>query len=97
MEGRDSLFDEIQSQVALVAESILRFIEKPTALPQENTLLKEIEVAFSDLTRLITINDATSGKVIAESVSEMEDFLKLMLRLMQEIITRKENEFPFEA
>ena len=86
MEGNESL---LESQVALVAESILKFIERgsSTALLEENNLLKDIGVAIDDLIKLISANGVTSGRAMVESLSDMEDFLMLMLRLIQEMTT----------
>lgn len=88
----DPCFDQVESQAALVAESILKFIEAPESdssatLLQENRLLEEIEVAFDGLVKLISDNDVTHGRAIAESLSEMEEFLALMLRLIQSLMT----------
>jgi hypothetical protein len=95
-----SLFDEVESQAALVAESILRYVETPErnsskTLQQGTSLLKEVEVAFDGLVKLISANDVTSEKIVAENMSGMEDFLKLMLRLMQEMITSTALVFRF--
>ena len=90
----DNCFDQVESQAALIAEGILKLVEPPeqnssTALTQENNLLKEIEVALDNLVKLVSKDDINSGKAIAEGLSNMEDFLRLMLRLMQEMMTSK--------
>ena len=90
----DNCFDQVESQAALIAEGILKLVEPPeqnssTALTQENNLLKEIEVALDSLVKLVSKDDINSGKAIAEGLSNMEDFLRLMLRLMQEMMTSK--------
>ena len=97
MESRLSV-DQVVSQATMVAESILKFVEtserdSSTALLQENILLKEIEVAFDGLTKLISTNDVTAGKAIAESLSEMDDFLRLLLRLMKEMTRSRDCQF----
>lgn len=90
----DNCFDQVENQAALIAEGILKLVEPPeqnssTALTQENNLLKEIEVALDSLVKLVSKDDINSGKAIAEGLSNMEDFLRLMLRLMQEMMTSK--------
>ena len=99
--GTDSLFDQMESRAALVAESILRYVETPdrdssTTLQERNSQLKEIEVAVDGLAKLVSANDVTSERAIAESLSKMEDFLRLMLRLMQEMITSTDNRFHLD-
>ena len=88
----DDLFDQVESQAALVSEGILKLVETPDTEEdaQESTLLKEIEVALDSLTKLLSKNDVRSGKEIAERLSDMEDFLSLMLRLMQEMMTSED-------
>ena len=90
MEGNgDSL---LEFQVALVVDSVLKLIESlesgsSTALVQENNFLKDVGDAIDDLVKLISANDITSGKAMVENLSDMEDFLRLMLRLIQEMTT----------
>ena len=85
----DSFFDQIESQVALVAEGILKTLDQESSrsVQQENCLLKEIEKSFDDLKKLTSVNSVTLKKAIAENVSNMDDFLRLMLRLMQDMLT----------
>ena len=88
----DDLFDQVESQAALVSEGILRLVESPgteedSSAAQESTLLKEIDLALDSLTKLLSKNDVRSGKEMAERLSDMDDFLSLMLRLMQEMMT----------
>lgn len=92
------LFDQVESQAALVAEGILKLVEplgleedSSTSEIHESRLLEEIVVALDGLTKLTSKNDVRSGKEIAERLSDMEDFLRLMLRLMQEMMTSEEN------
>ena len=92
MEDGADIFDRVESQAALVAESILKYVDSPErdsskTLQPGNSLLKEIEVALNGLAKLISANDVTSEREITESLSSMEDFLRLMLRLMQEMMT----------
>ena len=87
-----AIFDRVESQAALVAESILKYVDLPErdsskTLQSENSMLKEIEMALNSLAKLISANDVTYERAIAESLSSMEDFLRLMLRLMQEMMT----------
>ena len=88
----DDLFDQVESQAALVSEGILKLVETPgtkedSSAAQESALLKEIEVALDSLTKILSKNDVRSGKEIAKRLSDMDDFLSLMLRLMQEMMT----------
>ena len=87
-----TIFDRVESQAALVAESILKYVDLPErdsskTLQSENSMLKEIEMGLNSLAKLISANDVTYERAIAESLSSMEDFLRLMLRLMQEMMT----------
>lgn len=89
MEDSETVIDRVESQAALVAESILKYIDIPER-DSSKTLqhsLKEIEMTLNGLRKLISANDITSERAIAESLSRMEDFLRLMLRLMQEMMT----------
>ena len=85
----DSFLDQIESQVAFVAEGILKVLDQESSksVQQENCLVKEIEESFNDLKKLTTVGSVTLKKAIVESVSNMDDFLRLMLRLMQEMTT----------
>ena len=89
MEDSETIFDRVESQAALVAESILKYVDAPERDSSKTLqhLLKEIEMALNGLAKLISANDIISERAIAESLASMEDFLRLMLRLMQEMMT----------
>ena len=99
----DPLADRVECQVALVAESILKFVDTesvaqdgtPENTPQDSipavqkSQLKEVQGTLEGLTKLMSESSVTSGRVIAEILSEMEDFLQLVVTLMKTIQTSK--------
>ena len=92
MESEGLILDQVECQVALVAASILEFLDDPESTSPrpavEGGPLRKVEVAFGSLIKLMSGDCA--ARAIAECLSEMKDFLKLMLTLMKEMIASKD-------
>ena len=86
----DDIHEQVECQAALVAETILKFLDVELDSSPANLLLeKELEQVKVALDDLIKLQKLKCGRAIAESLSEMEDFLGLIFRLMKVMITSK--------